>query len=68
MEKATYVSVWDGGIEIRTRCIFSREMSTVFDVETADVEGLDVLEDEYVELADGTQVRHFGTEDDLEQV
>lgn len=66
MEKATYVSVWDGGIEIRTRCLFNRDMSTVFDVESADVNGLEVLEDEYVELADGTEVREFNTEDDLD--
>lgn len=66
MEKATYVSVWDGGIEIRTQCLFSRESSCVYDVESVDVNGLDVLEEEFVELADGTEIRHFITEDDLE--
>jgi len=66
MENATYVTVWDGGIEIRTRCLFNRAMSTVFDVESADVNGLDILEDEYVELADGTEIRDFLNEDDLD--
>jgi hypothetical protein len=66
MEDATYVSVWDGGIEIRTRCLFNRAMSAVFDVESVDANGLDILEDEYVELADGTEIRNFITEDDLE--
>ena len=66
MEKATYVTVWDGGIEIRTKCLFDRNASTVYDVETADVNGLEILEEEFVELSDGTKVRDFLNEDDLE--
>lgn len=66
MEKATYVTVWDGGIEIRTQCLFDKNSSTVYDVESVEVNGLDVLEAEFVELADGTEIKDFLTEDDLD--
>jgi hypothetical protein len=66
MEKATYVTVWDGGIEIRTQCLFDKESSTVYDVESVEVNGLDVLEEEFVELSDGTEIRNFLNEDELE--
>jgi hypothetical protein len=66
MEKATYVTVWDGGIEIRTKCLFDRAASTVYDIESVEVNGLDILEEEYVELADGTEIRDFINEDDLD--
>lgn len=66
MEKATYVTVWDGGIEIRTQCLFNRESSTVYDVESVEVNGLEILEEEYVELSDGTEIKNFLTEDELE--
>jgi hypothetical protein len=65
MEKATYVTVWDGGIEIRTQCLFDKESSTVYDVESVEVNGLDILEEQYVELSDGTEIREFLNEDDL---
>jgi hypothetical protein len=58
-ENATYVSVWDGGIEIRTNCKYNRVSGVVYDIETADVKGLDILEDEYVELSDGTKINDF---------
>jgi hypothetical protein len=56
---ATYVSVWDGGGEIRTTCKFDDEDMTVFDIESSNIAGdsVDVLEDEFVELNDGTQLR-----------
>lgn len=58
-EQATYVSVWDGGVEIRTKCTYNRETGVVYDIETADVNGLDSLDDEYIELSDGTEIRDF---------
>lgn len=58
-EQATYVSVWDGGIQIRTKCTYNRISGVVYDIETAEIEGLDILEDEYVELSDGTKIRDF---------
>jgi hypothetical protein len=54
---ATYVSVWDGGTEIRTACKYDPEANLVFDVEAADVGGLESLEDEFIELDDGAVVR-----------
>lgn len=54
--KAEYVSVWDGGVAIRTACEYNRHNNTVSDVEVSNVEGLDTCEDEYVELPDGTRL------------
>jgi hypothetical protein len=64
---ATYVSVWDDGIQIRSNCRFDETSRTVYDVESVDVDGmgLDVCSDEYIELDDleGTQIRNFKMED-----
>lgn len=56
----TYVSVWDGGFEIETKAKFNRDTMEVFDIES--VEGIDdegdeveILEEEYILLADGTK-------------
>lgn len=56
----TYVSVWDGGFEIETKAKFNRDTMQVFDIES--VEGIDdegdeveVLEEEYILLPDGTK-------------
>lgn len=57
--KAKYVSVWDGGIEVKTNCEYNPTTKEVYDIETSDVDGLDVCEDEYVLLPDGTEVRDF---------
>lgn len=57
--KAKYVSVWDGGIEVKTNCQYDPTTKEVYDIETSDVDGLDVCEDEYVLLPDGTEVRDF---------
>ena len=63
---ATYVSVWDDGIQIRTSCKFDETSRTAYDIESADVDGLDFLSDEYIELNDmeGTQIRDFINGDD----
>lgn len=61
--KATYVSVWDGGIEVRTNCMYNGNTKEVFDIEISDVDGLDILEDEYVELLDGEKVVDFINKD-----
>lgn len=57
MEKATYVSVWDDGIEVRSGCMFNKETYDVSDIEMVDLQGVDILIDEYIELSDGTQIR-----------
>lgn len=54
---ATFVSVWDGGTAVRTDCKFDEETKRAFDIDTADVDGLDSLDEEYVELGDGTEIR-----------
>lgn len=53
---ATYVSVWDGGIEIRSRCKFNPQTKIVSHIEPSEVEGVEILENEYVELADGSRL------------
>ena len=61
---ATYVSVWDGGTQVRSPCKFNTDTRKAFDVESADAdEGLTVCEREYVELPDG---RQFDRRDDDE--
>ena len=59
----TYVSVWDGGIEVRTKCQFDPLTTLVWDIESSDVQGLDVLEDEYI-LYQGEEIREFLREGD----
>lgn len=59
---ATYVSVWDGGVEVRTKCFFNTETKEVSDIESADVNNLDVCEDEFIELPNGTEIRDFWIE------
>lgn len=53
---ATYVSVWDGGVEITSDCIYNPIEKDVYDIEMVEAEGLNHLEDEYILLADGTRI------------
>lgn len=62
MIHAQFVSVWDGGVEIKTKCVYHPETNNVTDVETSDADGLDILDDEYVLLPDGTEIRDFKLE------
>lgn len=55
--KARYVSVWDGGVEVMSGCEYDPATKTVSDIGDTDVTGVEVKEDEYVELPDGTQLR-----------
>ncbi len=57
--KATYVSVWDGGVTIRSKCEYDPETNEVSDIESKDVDGLEICEDEYIELDNGVEVRDF---------
>lgn len=54
--EATFVSVWDGGTEIRTKCQFNPETKDATDIESVDAEGLDNLDEQYVELPNGERV------------
>ena len=64
--KAKFVSVWDGGTTVTTNCQYNPVTKVVSDIESSDVEGLDMLDEEYVELPDGTEIRDFIHEDDYE--
>ena len=64
--KAEYVSVWDGGTTVTTNCQYDPQTKVVSDITTSDVEGLEYLDDEYVLLSDGTEIRDFINEDDYE--
>ena len=62
--KAIFISVWDGGIEIKTNCEYDPTTKEVSDIETSNVDGLDICEDEYILLPDGTEIRDFVSEND----
>ena len=57
--KATYVSVWNGVTQIRTICDFDPETKMVSNVEISgtDIEG--TLDEQYIELPDGQEIRNF---------
>lgn len=56
---ATYVSVWDGGTEISTSCKYNKTTGDVTEIDSADVDGLDILDREYVLLSDGEEIEKF---------
>lgn len=73
--QAEYTSVWDGDIAITTNCLYDPGKKYVTDIEDSDVdpEGLEDLEDEYITLPDGTQLRakdgiRYEYKDDAEAV
>ena len=53
--KAVYVSVWDDGIEIRSKCVVN---GIHFEAETVNVDGMDLesCTREYIEFPDGTEI------------
>lgn len=53
---ATYVSIWDGGTEIRSACKYDPFNNVVYEIESVDVGGLEVLEEEFIELKDGSRI------------
>jgi hypothetical protein len=52
--KVQYVSLWDGGTKIRTSALFDPIRNVVFDVEATDGEGVNTLDEEFIEFEDGT--------------
>jgi hypothetical protein len=56
---ATFVSIWDGGVEIRTNCTIDVSTNTVYDIETSNVQGIKTLDKEFVELPDGNKITNF---------
>lgn len=57
--KATYVSIWDGGVRVETNCEFNPETKEVTDVDSVDVDGVDICDEEFIELPDGTEIKTF---------
>ena len=66
IKNAKFTSIWDGGYEVTTNCKVNMETNEVFDIEIADVEGLEILEKEYVVL-DGEEYPVFQLSDITEE-
>lgn len=47
---ATYTSVWDGGYQVASGCKVDMDTKKVFDIEPANVQGFEILEDEFVTI------------------
>jgi len=62
--KAQYISLWANNVRVSTLCEYEPQTNLVFNIDTADVEGLEILLKEYVELPDGTRLFTFTCEDD----
>lgn len=66
--EATYVSSWDfGGSVFRTKCQFNPETKEVTDVESVDVDDVELfyVDEEFIELPSGEVIKDFvldGTE------
>lgn len=54
---ATFVSVWDGGYHVETPCKVNMETGYVFDIEVSEgtADFVDVLDEEFIRLPDGTE-------------
>lgn len=61
----TFVSVWDGGTEIRTNALFNPETKLVHDIEVVDGvdedgEEVELLDRQYIELPSGEIIEENG--------
>lgn len=52
----TFVSVWDDGVEVRTKAKYDVKNNVVFDIESTDGDYVEVLLDEYIELPCGVKL------------
>ena len=66
IKNATFTSVWDDGYEITTNCKVNMKTKEVFDIEVAEVDGLEILEKEYV-VIDGEEYPVFQLSDITEE-
>ena len=66
IKNGTFTSVWDGGYEVTTNCKINMETKEVFDIEIAYVDGLEILEKEYV-VIDGEEYPVFQLSDITEE-
>lgn len=54
VKNATYVSVWDGGIELKSKCKVNMDTNMISNIHPIHSTNVEVLEAEYVEI-DGTR-------------
>lgn len=54
--KATYTSIWDGDIALHSNAEYNSDMGTIEVLEKINVSGLNSLDEEYIELKDGTRL------------
>lgn len=52
----TFVSVWDDGVEVRTKAKYDVKNNVVFNIESTDGDYVEVLLDEYIELPCGVKL------------
>lgn len=52
---AEFHSLWNDGVDIENTCKVNMDTLEVFDIQTSNVEGLDVLDREYIILPDGKE-------------
>ena len=57
--KATYVSVWNRGTQVRTDCEFDPTTNMVTNIQQSPNEIEGTLDEEYIELPDGKEIRNF---------
>ena len=57
----TYVSVWDGGYEIRSKAKYDTATKKVSDIEVVEGSGdtVEHLDEEYIEMPDGSRKEVF---------
>ncbi len=51
-----FVSIWDEGTKIRANSKYNPETKEISDVQEMNVDGLEVLEQEYIELPNGARL------------
>jgi len=50
IKKAKFISVWDGGCKVITNCKVNMKTHNIFDIEKVDIEGLEILDAEYITI------------------
>ena len=68
IKRATFTSVWDGGYEVTSECKVNIESKEVFDIESVNVDELDleILEKEYITVDNKEYLVSQDREDDTE--
>lgn len=67
--KGKYVSVWDGGLEVKSECMINTDTMEVYSIEVSDVDtgSLKVLEGEFVEFANAPLFYPVGTKEEFKE-